>query len=268
MRFAFGRNWQSYSQNALTSDRIEQARGTFRVLVDGIELRGKRFIDIGFGQGLSLVAALEMGANAVGIDIDKDNVLALQRTQQAMACMRTPEVHVASILDASFVQNNKGGFDIVHSWGVLHHTGNMRQAVENACTLVADDGYFICSIYNKHWSCSFWKTIKWSYNKLPPILQRLLVGLLYPVIYMAKWIVIRRNPKKKERGMDFFHDVVDWVGGYPYEYATHGQIKSMVCEHGFKCLRVRPAQVPTGCNEFVFQKEREWAQPVVAPIKE
>lgn len=252
MRFAFGRNWQAFSKNALTPDRIEQARGTFHELVDGIELHGKRFIDIGFGQRLSLIVASEMGADAVGIDIDKDTILALQTTQQAMACMRTPEVRVASILDVSFVQSNKEGFDIVHSWGVLHHTGEMRRAIENTCRLVADNGYFICSIYNKHRSCPFWKAIKWSYNKLPNILQHLLVELLYPVIYVAKWLVTHKNPKTKERGMHFFYDVVDWVGGYPYEYATETEIRSLVEAKGFKCLHVRPAQVPTGCNEFVF----------------
>lgn len=260
MRFAFGKNWQSYSQNALTPERVKEARQAFCELVAEIDLPGKRFIDIGFGQGLTLILAAESGASVIGIDIDEDNMRAMQITSKALECKQIPEVHIASILDAAFLETNKKGFDIVHSWGVLHHTGDMKKAIKGACTLVAERGYFICSIYNKHWSSPLWKIIKWSYNKVPVILQRLIVGLLYPVIYVAKWIVTRRNPKTKERGMDFFHDVVDWVGGYPYEYATEKEICTLIEVEGFKCLRIKSAQTPTGCNEFVFQKGTQFIQ--------
>ncbi len=253
MRFAFGRNWQSYSQVALTPERAEQARDAFHKLVKGIDLSNKRFVDIGFGQGLSLLAAMEAGARVLGIDIDDDNLEALRRTMRATGHMQSPDVRIVSILDSAFVDANRQSFDIVHSWGVLHHTGNMKQAIENACALVAADGYFVCSIYNRHWSSSLWKVIKWSYNKLP-FIQGLAVRLLYPVIYVAKWLATGQNPKNKERGMDFFHDVVDWVGGYPYEYASVDEIKVLVGSLGFSCLQVWRAQAPTGCNEFVFRK--------------
>ena len=261
MRFAFGKNWQSYSANALTAQRIEQARHAFGELLTGIDVQQKRFVDIGFGQGLSLVVAAEMGADVLGIDIDADNLEALKTTQQAMGCDKPLRTRIASILDDEFAQSDRGGFDIVHSWGVLHHTGNMHKAIENACTLVADGGYFVCSIYNAHWSSPIWKVIKWSYNKLPRPGRQIAVGLFYPVIFIAKWIVTGRNPRKKDRGMDFLHDVVDWVGGYPYEYAGCEEIRDFVCQLGFDCLKIRPAQVPTGCNEFVFRKTLASAEP-------
>jgi SAM-dependent methyltransferase len=256
LRFSFGKNWQSYSQTALTPESVEQARQAFRELVNGIVLSHKRFIDIGFGQGLCLNLAAEMGADVLGIEIDEDNLAALHTTQQIMGNTLTPEVRIVSILEPSYIQANKGKFDIVHSWGVLHHTGNLRQAIQNACTLVAEGGYLICSIYNKHWSSPFWKIIKWTYNKLPAVLQRFVVGLFYPVIYTAKWLVTGKNPKKKERGMNFFHDVVDWVGGYPYEYATETEIRNLVEAEGFECLRFKHARVPTGCNEYVFHQNK------------
>lgn len=253
-RFAFGKNWQSYSINSLTPARIEQSCRAFRDLVTGIDLRGRRFIDIGYGQGLSLIAAAQMGATVLGIDVDQDNIEALRRVQQAIGYPGVIEIRNASILDEGFVNEHRGRFDIVHSWGVLHHTGDMRKALENACALVAAEGYFICSIYNRHWSSPVWKIIKWSYNSLPGPLQRAMIALLYPVIYAAKFLVTRKNPKQMDRGMDFLHDVVDWIGGYPYEYADIEEIRNDVCRQGFSCLRVRAAQVPTGCNEFVFQK--------------
>ena len=105
MRFAFGKNWQSYSANALTAQRIEQARHAFGELLTGIDVQQKRFVDIGFGQGLSLVVAAEMGADVLGIDIDADNLEALKTTQQAMGCDKPLRTRIASILDDEFAQS-------------------------------------------------------------------------------------------------------------------------------------------------------------------
>ena len=255
VRFTFGKNWQSFSKKALTPERVIEARQAFCILVNGISFQGMRFIDIGFGQGIALVAAAEMGAEVLGIDIDSDNREALETTQRAMGWPATPETRFVSILNESFVQGAVGQYNIVHAWGVLHHTGDMKRAIENSCRLVAPKGgYFICAIYNRHWTSPIWKWIKWSYNLLPKVLQQVLIVLFYPVIYTAKWAVTGENPRKKDRGMNFFHDVVDWIGGYPYEYASREEIETLVCRQGFKCLSTQPAQVPTGCNVFVFQR--------------
>lgn len=256
MRFEFGKNWQSYSKNVLSDERIEQARKDFQKLVTGIQLKGRTFLDIGFGQGLSLLIAKEMGAKVVGIDIDENNIEALKVTMEAMDIEDHSEASISSILDDSFMarEKEKGGYDIVHSWGVLHHTGDMRNAINNACALVKEDGFFICAIYNRHWSAPLWKVIKYIFNISPQKIQNLYVRLFYPIIYTAKLIVTRKNPLKKERGMDFYHDVVDWVGGYPYEYASIKEINEMVSNLGFELIKSFPARVPTGCNEYVFKK--------------
>ena len=81
-----------------------------------------------------------------------------------------------------------------------------------------------------------------------------MIGLFVPVIYLAKFLVTRRNPLEKERGMDFLVDIVDWVGGYPYEYAAIDKVLDLGAKNGLQTLRVIPAGVPTGCNEFVFTK--------------
>lgn len=254
MRFAFGANWQSFSRHALTPARAEQARAAFRDLLQGIDLAGTRFLDIGFGQGLGLVAAAELGANVLGVDVDADNLEALRQTQAAMGYAGPVPTRIVSILDDAFVEASRGHFDVVHSWGVLHHTGSMWEAIDHATQLVAPNGHFICSIYNRHWSSPLWSAVKWLYNALPPAGRRLLIRLCYPVIYLAKWLVTGRNPRSMERGMDFMHDVVDWVGGYPYEYASAEQVRRFVEARGFDCLRTRAAGVPTGCNEFVFRR--------------
>jgi 2-polyprenyl-3-methyl-5-hydroxy-6-metoxy-1,4-benzoquinol methylase len=97
-RFAFGKNWQSYSMNSLTPERMEQSRRAFCHLFDGIDLRDKPFIDIGYGQGLSLIIAAQMGAKVLGIDVDKDNIEALRRVQQVVGYPEVIPTCCASIL--------------------------------------------------------------------------------------------------------------------------------------------------------------------------
>jgi SAM-dependent methyltransferase len=255
-RFAFGKNWQLYAQNALTQQKVSEARNSFRKLFAGIDLRGKSFLDVGFGQGLTLFLAQEMGAKVFGIEIDAENIGALTTTAHLFAHCQFPQTHIVSILDESFIKEHKqnGQFDIVHAWGVLHHTGDMRRALDNSAELVKNGEYLVLAIYNKHWSSPIWKVVKWTYNVAPRWMQWVAIYLFYPIIYLAKWMVTRENPKSNERGMDFWYNIIDWVGGYPYEYASISEVNALVSRHNFVCLQVIPAQVPTGCNQFVFRK--------------
>ena len=140
---------------------------------------------------------------------------------------------------------------------MLHHTGSMYEAITKASDLVETDGYFVIAIYNKHWSSPVWRWIKYSYNISPALVQKILARFFYLIIYFAKLIVTGKDPKKEQRGMDFLHNVVDWIGGYPYEYANTKQITKFVHKLGFETLKINPALVPTGCNEFVFRKIKE-----------
>ena len=169
IRFTFGKNWQSYSKTSLTPERIEQARRAFHNLVYGIDLHNKTFIDIGYGQGLSLIIAAEMGAKVLGIDVDRDNVEALRMIKQIIGYPESIKTCNVSILDDRFIEENRGRYDIVHSWGVLHHTGNMMRAIVNACALVADGGHFICAIYNRHWTSPVWKIISMPITFFPAL---------------------------------------------------------------------------------------------------
>jgi 2-polyprenyl-6-hydroxyphenyl methylase/3-demethylubiquinone-9 3-methyltransferase len=173
------------------------------------------------------------------------------------------DVEIGSILDPEVVQRLRGrvaaqgGFDIVHSWGALHHTGDLRRAIDRAASMVRPGGALVIAIYNRHWSSPAWLLIKWLYCKSPRSVQHAMVYALYPVIWLAKLVVTGENPKKKERGMDFFYDVVDWVGGYPYEYMSVPEVGALRELHGFRLLRAISAKVPTGCNEFVFRRDRD-----------
>lgn len=261
-QFDFGQNWADFSANAATRERANQARSHFLELMQGIELRDKSFLDIGFGQGFSLIAARAQGAAVVGCDINPKCHEVVQRNRVLFgdAGEEPIALHVGSILDAATVdalrRNDiaRDGYDIVHSWGVLHHTGDMREAIANAASLVRPDGHFVIAIYNRHWTSRPWLWIKRLYCAAPAWMQRAMIGMLYPVIWIAKLAVTGKNPARKERGMDFYYDVVDWVGGYPYEYASIAEVEAICRPLGLTLVRAIAANVPTGCNELVFRK--------------
>jgi 2-polyprenyl-6-hydroxyphenyl methylase/3-demethylubiquinone-9 3-methyltransferase len=260
MQFDFGQNWINFSKRALTVDKLNSARRDFCRLFEGIDLTQKTFLDIGFGQGISILLAKEAGAIVFGNDINPKCKVASEHTANLMNISQDFPIIIGSILDNTTLKIiadanlPDGKFDIVHSWGVLHHTGDMKLAIRNATSLVAENGYFVTAIYNRHWSSKNWRLIKKTYCVSPSLIKVLIICVLYPVICLAKFVVTGKTPFKQERGMDFFYNVVDWVGGYPYEYASIDELVSFLNTLGFSCIYKNRATVPTGCNEFIFKR--------------
>ena len=256
--FKFGENWASFSRQ-LDEERIERAMKSLQLLFGEDALKGKSFLDIGCGSGLFSIAAARLGANKIlGLDIDPVSVSTSQENASHWLKDVTYDLSFRqlSVLD-SIAMRALGKFDIVYSWGVLHHTGNMSLALKNAAHLVADRGLFMIAIYNRHWSSLPWKFVKWLYNQMGTLGQNILIWLFTPVIFVAKWLITLKNPLKMKRGMEFMHNIRDWVGGYPYEYASIAEMTEALKKLGFEMLLARPAAVPTGCNEFVFQLKKE-----------
>lgn len=260
-QFNFGKNWKEFSEKALSPDKIENARSSFKKLFHSIELQNKSFLDIGFGQGLSLLIATESGAETVGNDINPicKEVLDYNKNKFVTLENRNIPTVVGSILDNEVISKLKSAsndqlYDIVHSWGVLHHTGKMWQAITNAAGLVKGNGFFVIAIYNKHWTCKIWWLIKVLYNKSPRFIQKIMI-YSFSAISFLRLLIAGKSPLKSKRGMDFYYDKIDWLGGYPYEYASQQEIENHLKLLGFKLKHFYPAFGFTGCNEFVFKRE-------------
>ncbi len=262
--FNFGQNWEQFSEACIGPEKLRAAEASIRELLGRDRLDGLRFLDVGCGSGLFAIAARGCGAAAVtGVDVNpqcievsRANAARLfpenQESTSASASASAPVFMQGSALDEAFMQS-LGTFDCVYAWGSLHHTGDMWQAIRNTAQCVQKpDGLFVLAIYNRHWSCGGWTVIKRLYNRSPAWFRRVMAVTLGAVMYIAKLLVTRRNPLAKERGMNFWYDVIDWLGGYPYEYASAEEFTAGMQELGFHLLHMQKPAVPTGCNEFVF----------------
>jgi 2-polyprenyl-6-hydroxyphenyl methylase/3-demethylubiquinone-9 3-methyltransferase len=264
-RFKFGDNWSRFL--VLVDDaRISEAEESLKSMLEVENLNGKRLIDIGSGSGLFSLAARRLGARVHSFDFDPQSVACTKSLKgQFFADDQSWTVDEGSVLDARYLES-LGKFDVVYSWGVLHHTGQMWQAIENAQRLVADGGKLFIALYNDTGSQSMrWLWIKRTYNQLPA-LMRVPFALLVSAPAELKSIVkatVRLRPHeyidtwrayRSRRGMSRWRDIIDWVGGYPYEVATPDEVFELCKSRGFVLTKLNVGRVGLGCNQFVFEK--------------
>ena len=265
--FRFGENWRAYAEKVDEAAISEAANGLRRLI--GAEITGKRVLDIGCGSGVHALAALWLGAAGVrGIDLDPDSVAAAQAVLNRYAPSAPWRVEEKSIFTLS--PASIGHFDIVYSWGVLHHTGDMLGAIRTAAELVSHGGLFVFALYRKTWLCSFWKWEKRWYAQASPRRQRMAQRLYTALFRLGLWASGRGYASyvanyRTNRGMDFYHDVHDWLGGWPYESISPTEVGELMRGLGFepvRCFittgrRLRGRQLGlfgSGCDEYVYKR--------------
>ena len=264
-RFEFGRNWSQFLP-IIDEERIQEAEMSLKTMLEVDSLSGRHFLDIGSGSGLFSLAARRLGAHVRSFDFDPMSVFCTRELKKNyFPDDGAWKIEEASVLDGEYMKS-LGQFDVVYSWGVLHHTGNLWTAMENAQQCVAPEGKLFIALYNDTGSQSArWYWVKKTYNGLPRILKTpftVLVTIpgelkliaasmltLNPRRYTDSWTRYRRN-----RGMTKWRDIVDWVGGYPYEVSTPDEVFDFCRARGFLLTKLKCGRVGLGCNEFVFLK--------------
>lgn len=256
--FEFGKNWSDYAQK-IDDEAISAAEEGVLSLLPKTAIEGARWLDIGSGSGLHSLAAARLGASDItAIDIDADSVATTQRV------LADHGVTARVMRKSVFEIEDLGTYDVVYSWGVLHHTGDMWRAIDCASRRVAPGGWFALALYQKTPLCGAWTVEKAIYTKAGEPVRRLM-RKAYILAYRLGLAVQRRSFSQhvesysQKRGMSFEHDVHDWLGGYPYESVTPEAARAFMVERDFQPVLIGDLKpglgiFGTGCAEFVFRR--------------
>lgn len=260
-RFEFGANWARFLAT-LNDERIAEAERSLQQWLGVQRLEGLSFLDIGSGSGLFSLAARRLGATVTSFDYDPQSLACTDELRtRYFRDDPTWRTMPGSVLSPEFMAT-LGTFDVVYSWGVLHHTGSMWPAIDLARTCVRPGGRFFIALYNDQGKLSsFWRAVKRLYCS-SVIGRWLVIGTFIPLfagINLAADIKNGRNPAAvyrtyiQRRGMSMIHDWVDWLGGYPFEVAGAGEVHTFMRERGFSLERLFTTP-SLGCNEFLFRR--------------
>jgi SAM-dependent methyltransferase len=256
--FSFGANWQKLI-GRLSQEQVQHATDSVASSFGSEQVAGRRFVDVGCGSGLFSLGALKLGASqVVSIDVDPNAIACATELKRKEGNPANWAIRAGSILDASFIRTFEPA-DLVFSWGVIHHTGAMWTAFENLLLLVRPSGLLRVAIYNRPRKPGLQLALKRSYNRAPRRLRPLMVAG-YGSVLLTLLAVNGRNPVRyvseygsRSRGMDFWRDVEDWLGGLPFEYASPDEVRKFAENSEFQ-VEDELVRSPGGCNEYLLRR--------------
>lgn len=285
LRYGFGRNWAEFVDKNLSDATVQASMDHLCRVLKRERLDGMRILDIGCGSGIHSLAMKRLGAaEVVAFDYDPNSVATSQRVKAWSGLGEGWSIAQGSVLDRAYLES-LGTFDMVYSWGVLHHTGAMWEAVRNAAIPVRPGGEFYIALYSSDTyvdpSPEEWIAIKKAYNFAGPVKKKLMEidhvynNIIKPARTAGKSF-LQAISSYGMRGMDIWSDAKDWLGGYPMEFAGLHETRAFVeREAGLEMVNVINGE---GCTEYVFAdpslnehwqsvQARRNLQPLQAPFQ-
>ncbi len=275
VNFEFGENWKQFIEEHFSQERVEIASNAMLTSLARADMKGITFLDVGSGSGLHSLAAVRAGAKrVVSFDYDEKSVATTKALWHMEGKPENWTIIQGSVLDETFMKS-LGEFDIVYSWGVLHHTGDMWQALKNVLMPLKPHGILFTALYSdttyRDSSYTGWPTpekwleIKQKYNKGNMFIKKYLE---YSYIYYNYFKAAKFNPSallraynnlrhdmktySGDRGMEFWVNLRDWLGGWPMEFIKEQEYIDFMKENCFVPLRINSG---AGNTEFLFRAQ-------------
>lgn len=256
--FSFGKNWEEFVRLYFREEKVEQSKRYLLEFLELPDLKGKYFLDIGCGSGLHSLAACLAGAErVVSFDIDPYSVSTTEKIREIYGRPFNWTVLQGSILDQTFLQSIEPA-DIVYSWGVLHHTGKMWEALKNTARLMKEHGLLYIALYTTDAKSNYWLEVKKKYNEASPAGKRLMEWRYILTETIIPSLLHFKNPLKtitgyRKRGMSYYTDIKDWLGGYPFEHAKIEEVFHFCRKQlGLELINIKTGEANT---EYLFKKQ-------------
>lgn len=261
--FAFGKNWDRFVRKHFSDERVEISKAHLLTFLDRRDLSGLSFLDLGCGSGIHSLAALRAGAARIhSVDVDPVSVETTKYLKDFAGSAPIWKVSQGSVLDEEFVAGLEAA-DVVYSWGVLHHTGDLWRAMDVAANCCKCGGFLYVALYDyEHHNRppeetpEMWLEVKPRYNAAGWWGRRRL-ELWYIWAFMMSrnilWLpvtVFRILRSKHRRGMAFYTDLVDWLGGWPMEFARRTDVQAWAARRGLTLIKMKTGEANT---EYLFK---------------
>lgn len=109
------------------------------------ERAGQHVLEMGVGAGTDFVRFVRAGAHAHGVDMSSHSARLVRqrlRNEQLTA--------LVSVADVEQLPFSDGTFDVVYSWGVIHHTADTTAAARELLRVLKPGGEFCAMVYHRY----------------------------------------------------------------------------------------------------------------------
>jgi SAM-dependent methyltransferase len=156
VQFVDGLEGRDFAQFLAEYDAVRYAlERHIPACLDGLDVGGKRVLEIGLGQGAEAEQLIRRGARWTGLDLTAESVDRV-RTRLAMHDLPFEEVVQGSVLDLPWDAER---FDLVFSHGVLHHVPDIVAAQREIHRVLRPGGELVAMLYAR-WSLNYQLSIR------------------------------------------------------------------------------------------------------------